>query len=89
MTTKSKIILGLVGAAAAGVVVGLLLAPEKGEEMRSKIKSTAGDWADHLTDLFANAKGEISDLAGKAKKGASDAANTAGNKFSNAAENFS
>lgn len=89
MTTKSKIILGLVGAAAAGVVVGLLLAPEKGEDIRKKIKTTAGDWADHLTDLFANAKGEITDLAGKAKKGATDAANSASNKFSSAAENFS
>ncbi|HVG40502.1 MAG TPA: YtxH domain-containing protein [Chitinophagaceae bacterium] len=89
MTTKTKIILGLVGAASVGVVVGLLLAPETGEDMRNKIKTTAGDWADHLTDLFANAKGEISDLAGKAKKGASDAINTAGNKFSNTAENFS
>ncbi|HVG42370.1 MAG TPA: YtxH domain-containing protein [Chitinophagaceae bacterium] len=89
MTTKSKIILGLVGAAAAGVVVGLLLAPEKGEEIRGRIKSTAGDWADHLTDLFANAKGEITDLAGKARKGATDAASSVGNKFSNTAENFS
>ncbi|MEO6070079.1 MAG: YtxH domain-containing protein [Chitinophagaceae bacterium] len=89
MTTKSKIILGLVGAAAAGVVVGLLLAPEKGEEIRGRIKTTAGDWADHLTDLFANAKGEITDLASKAKKGATDAASTVGNKFSNTAENFS
>ena len=89
MTTKSKIILGLVGAAAAGVVVGLLLAPEKGEEIRSRIKTTAGDWADHLTDLFANAKGEITDLAGKAKKSATDAASNVGNKFSNTAENFS
>ena len=89
MTTKSKIILGLVGAAAAGVVVGLLLAPEKGEEIRSRIKTTAGDWADHLTDLFANAKGEITDLAGKARKSGADAASSVGNKFSNTAENFS
>ena len=33
MTTKSKIVLGIVGAAAAGVVVGLLLAPERGADM--------------------------------------------------------
>jgi gas vesicle protein len=36
MTTKSKIILGLAGAAAAGVLVGLLLAPEKGMETRKR-----------------------------------------------------
>ena len=40
MTTKSKVILGLVGAAAAGVIVGLLLAPEKGSDLRKKVKET-------------------------------------------------
>lgn len=85
MTTKSKIILGLVGAAAAGVIVGLVLAPEKGSDMRKKLKDTAGDWADHLTDLFADAKGEIQNLKNKGSKLASDAAN----KYTNAKENYS
>jgi gas vesicle protein len=73
MTTKSKIILGLVGAAAAGVVVGLILAPEKGTELRAKVAQRAGGWADHLTDLFANAKGELENLRGKGAKAASNA----------------
>ncbi len=85
MTTKSKIILGLVGAAAAGVIVGLILAPEKGSDMRRKLKDTAGEWADHLTDLFADAKGEIQNLKNKGSKMANDAAN----KYSNAKENYS
>jgi gas vesicle protein len=85
MSTKSKVILGLVGAAAAGVIVGLLLAPEKGTDLRKKVSKTAGDWAGHLTDLFANAKGEIDDLKSKGAK----AANEAGNKFNNVSENFS
>ncbi len=85
MTTKSKIILGLVGAAAAGVIVGLILAPEKGSDMRRKLKDTAGEWADHLTDLFADAKGEIQNLKNKGSKVANDAAN----KYSNAKENYS
>lgn len=89
MSTKSKVILGLVGAAAAGVIVGLLLAPDKGTEMRGKIKQTAGDWADHLTDLFANAKGEIESLKNKATKGASNMANEAGNKFNDIKESYS
>ena len=74
MNTKSKVVLGLVGAAAAGVLIGLLLAPEKGTDMRKKIGQTAGDWAGHLTDLFANAKGELESLSGKGAKVASDAA---------------
>jgi gas vesicle protein len=68
MNTKSKIILGLVGAAAAGVVVGLILAPEKGADVRRKISDTAGDWASHLTDMFANAKGELQNLSNKGSK---------------------
>jgi gas vesicle protein len=89
MSTKSKIILGLVGAAAAGVIVGLLLAPDKGSEIRRNIGRTAGDWADHLTDLFANAKGEIQNLGGKASRAASAAATEAGNKFNNVKESYS
>lgn len=85
MTTKSKIILGLAGAAAAGVLVGLLLAPEKGTEVRKKISKTAGDWVDHLADLFANAKDEIASLKNKGSKVASDAAS----RYTNTTESFS
>jgi len=85
MTTKSKLVLGLVGAAAAGVLVGLLIAPESGADLRKKVKDTAGDWADHLTDLFANAKGEIDSLKSQGAKAASDA----GNKFNNIKESYS
>lgn len=85
MTTKSKIILGLVGAAAAGVVIGLILAPEKGTDLRAKISQRAGDWTDHLTDLFANAKGEIENLKTKGSKMATDAAN----RFTNTRESYS
>lgn len=85
MTSKSKVILGLAGAAAAGVLVGLLLAPEKGTEVRKKISETAGDWASQLADLFANAKDEVANLKNKGSKAANDAAN----RYSNTTENFS
>ena len=89
MTTKSQIILGLVGAAAAGVLIGLILAPEKGQDFRNKLKQTAGDWADHLTDLFANAKGEFENLKGKATREAKNMANEAGNQFGNMKQSYS
>lgn len=85
MTTTTKIILGLAGAAAAGVIVGLLIAPEKGSDMRKKVKDTASDWAGHLTDLFANAKGEVDNLKEKGTRAAGDAAN----KFNNVKESYS
>ncbi len=82
MTTKSKVILGLLGAAAAGVVIGLMIAPEKGTDLRKKVKDTAGDWADHLTDLFASAKGEVSNLKNKGAKAAGNAYNSAKESYS-------
>jgi gas vesicle protein len=89
MTTKSSIIFGLVGAAAAGVLIGLLLAPERGTELRDRIKGTAGDWADHVSDLFANAKGEVENLVNKGSREARNTASEAGNKFNNIKENYS
>ena len=85
MTTKTKVILGLAGAAAAGVIVGLLIAPEKGSDMRKKVGETAGDWASRLSDLLTSAKGEIDNLAGTGTRVAKDAAN----KFSNVQESYS
>lgn len=89
MNSKSKIILGLVGAAAAGVLVGLILAPEKGTDLRKRIGDTAGDWAGHLTDLFANAKGELQNLTGKGEQAASDAADKAADKINSVKESYS
>ncbi|MEJ7911870.1 MAG: YtxH domain-containing protein [Chitinophagaceae bacterium] len=85
MTKKSKIILGIVGAAAAGVVVGLLLAPEKGTELRRTIQNTTGSWADHLADMFTNAKGEVENLRKKGSRAADDAAS----KFNSTKESYS
>lgn len=67
MSPRTKFVLGLVGAAAAGVVVGLLLAPDAGTATRKKIAGTASDWGSSLSDLFTSAKDEVANLT---KKGA-------------------
>jgi gas vesicle protein len=85
MTTRTKVILGIVGAATAGVVIGLLLAPDKGTELRAKVSQKAGDWTGYLSDLFANAKEEVGSLTKKGSKAAADA----GNRFNDVAGNFS
>ncbi len=85
MTTTTKVVLGLVGAAAAGVIVGLMIAPEKGSDMRKMVGDTAGDWAGRLSDLFTSAKSEADNLGSKGAKMASDAAN----KFNNVKESYS
>jgi gas vesicle protein len=73
MGMKSKVLVGILGAAAAGVVIGLLIAPEKGADMRDRIKRKAGGWVDTLSDLFSNAKGEIEEMQGKARQAKSAA----------------
>jgi gas vesicle protein len=85
MTTRSKVILGLVGAAAAGVIVGLLVAPETGADMRKKVGDTATDWAGRLSDIFTKAKGEVDNL----KTTGTNIAKEAANRFSNVQESYS
>lgn len=67
MTTTSKVLLGIIGAAAAGVVIGLLVAPDKGSETRTKLKKTAGEWADNLSHLWAKGKKAAEDMAEETK----------------------
>ncbi|HYC38942.1 MAG TPA: YtxH domain-containing protein [Chitinophagaceae bacterium] len=69
MTSTTKLILGIVGAAAAGVVIGMLLAPDKGSETRRRIGRTAGQWVDNLTHLFHDGKQVTDELVGEAKAG--------------------
>ena len=67
MNKTSKIALGIVGAAAAGVVIGMLLAPEKGKDLRKTIKKTAGKWVDQVGNIFSHAEEELDELKSKAR----------------------
>jgi len=79
MTNSNKIILGLVGAAAIGVVFGILLAPEKGSDARQKIAETANDIASRVGEWVNTGKEKAQDLANtagqKANQGFDEAAN--------------
>lgn len=77
MSAKTKLVLGLVGAAAAGVVIGLLLAPDSGAATRQKIADTASDWTDQLSDLFSSAKDQVDDLKKRGAKAAASASRKA------------
>lgn len=89
MSDKTKLILGLVGAAAVGVAIGILLAPETGADTRKKISGTASDWSDSLSDLFSNAKEGAKDKVNKFRsKGDKLSAQTA-ESYSDLRENYS
>lgn len=67
MTTKQKVALGVLGAAAAGVAIGLLIAPGKGSDTRKKVKTKAKDWADSLSTLFVRGKHAVEELESKGR----------------------
>ena len=85
MTTTTKIALGVLGAAAAGVVIGLLIAPDKGSETRKQIRKKTGEWVDGLSHLFVRGKEGAEDLKDKgreAKSAAEDKVNKIKESFS-------
>ena len=55
---KGKVIFSLLAGATAGIVAGLLLAPETGDEARSQIRESATKWADDLKKRVQQALGK-------------------------------
>jgi gas vesicle protein len=89
MTSRNKVVLGILGAAAAGVVIGLLIAPEKGKEIRKKIKDTAGDWADNLSSLWSHGKEAAEDAVSEGRDKVRSAKSTAEDKANKIKESLS
>lgn len=52
MNNTGKVLLGILAGAAAGAILGILLAPDKGSETRRKIMKKGEDYADALKDKF-------------------------------------
>lgn len=50
-----KVILGVLGGLAAGAIMGILFAPDKGDKTRKKIKNAGGDYAGDLKGKFDSA----------------------------------
>jgi gas vesicle protein len=67
MNSTSKILITVIGAAAAGAVIGLLIAPEKGSDLRQKIQSAANDWADQLVDLVHSSREKMGEVKNELK----------------------
>jgi gas vesicle protein len=60
--TKGKVIFSLLAGATAGIVAGLLLAPETGDETRSGLKKSASKLSDDLSKLFKEGLSRVSTL---------------------------
>ena len=53
---KSRTVIALLAGAAVGAVLGIFLAPDKGEESRKKVKKTAEDCIGKVKDKLSNLK---------------------------------
>jgi gas vesicle protein len=65
-----KILAGIVAAAAAGVVVGMLFAPAKGSVTRKKLSRKGNGYADNVNDTFVEFTDTLSDEFDSIKKSA-------------------
>jgi gas vesicle protein len=68
MTSNTKIILGMLAAAAAGAAIGVLLAPEKGSELRRKIKDGIDEVMEDVSELLALGRDEMKNMYQGAKE---------------------
>lgn len=89
MTTTSKIVLGVLGAAAAGVAIGLLLAPEKGSDLRTKIADNAKCLADEVGNWLGARTDDAKMAARKVANKAEDVAEEAGQEWNRAKRSMS
>lgn len=88
MENSSKIILGLIGATIAGVAIGMLLAPDKGTELRKKIGETAGDLASRVGDLVTYGKEKFEEVTNTVSEKADGLVNEAVKRGSRVKENM-
>lgn len=68
MNSNAKTILGVLAAGAAGVAVGMLLAPEKGEKTRGSIKDALSELGDKIYSFIGESKERGEEAAAEIKQ---------------------
>jgi gas vesicle protein len=59
MENSSKIIAAFLAGAAAGASLGLLLAPDKGEETRKRLRSSINEFGDKANEQYTKYKDQF------------------------------
>jgi gas vesicle protein len=72
--SSGKILLGVLAGVAAGALIGVLFAPDKGSVTRKKISKKSDDYADSLKEKFDEFLDSLSVKFDEAKEGVSDLA---------------
>lgn len=64
MKSSSKILISIAAGAAAGLIAGILFAPDKGTETRKKIKRQKEKFADDVKDTINKGKEKFAEFKG-------------------------
>ena len=75
MKISGSTFIGIIAAATAGVIIGMLIAPEKGEDLRKNLRDKAGDWAKKLEDLMAEGNEHVKSLKSSFDEGVNEIKN--------------
>lgn len=84
MKNSGKILLGVLAGLAAGAVLGILFAPDKGSETRKKVAKKAEDYTDGLKEKFNGLLDDLADTVDAAKSKAGKVADEAKSKVEDA-----
>ncbi len=66
--SSGKVILGILAGAAAGALLGILFAPDKGSTTRKKILSKGEEYADELKEKFSEFVDKVAEKFESAKE---------------------
>jgi gas vesicle protein len=93
MNGNAKTLLGIVAAGAVGVAVGMLLAPEKGSDLRKSIKGSIDDLGEKLLGFVGEGKEFVSEVSDDIKEQArglkNDVKNDVRSRIDNAKQSLS
>jgi gas vesicle protein len=77
----TTLLLTVLGAAAAGLVAGILIAPDKGTETRKKLGKKTEDLKNQVNNLIKTGKDYVQDVAGSVKNEAEGLQQDAENRY--------
>ncbi len=84
MSKNSNVVLGIITAAAAGAVIGMLFAPDKGTDLRDKVRGTVNDLASDLLDAIKTKREQYAGMGEDLKDAAQNLKSKAVGKFAEA-----
>lgn len=64
----SDAIVGIAVAAAAGIAIGMLIAPEKGTDLQKRIREGAQGWLDDISKMIQSEKRMLTEGKNEAEK---------------------